>query len=85
MLAGLLVLVVRARPAVRALLGILLGGAVALVTTRRVAPFLFGLTPADPATWAISALALAAVSMTACALPAWRAARLDPNAVLRAE
>ena len=39
----------------------------------------------DPATWAISALALAGVSVAACALPAWRAARLDPNAVLRAE
>jgi predicted permease len=65
--------------------GLLLGGAAALVTTRWIAPFLFGLTPADPATWAISALALAAVSVAACALPAWRAARMDPNAVLRAE
>lgn len=65
--------------------GLLLGGAVALATTRWIAPFLFGLSPADPATWAISALALAGVSVAACALPAWRAARLDPNAVLRAE
>jgi ABC-type antimicrobial peptide transport system permease subunit len=65
--------------------GLLLGGAAALAATRWVAPFLFDLTPTDPATWAISALALAAVSVTACALPAWRAARLDPNAVLRAE
>jgi predicted permease len=65
--------------------GLLLGVAAALAATRRVAPFLFGLTPADPATWAVSALALAAVSVAACALPAWRAARLDPNAVLRAE
>ena len=65
--------------------GLLLGGAAALATTRWVAPFLFGLAPTDPATWALSALALAAVSVAACALPAWRAARLDPNAVLRAE
>lgn len=65
--------------------GLVLGGAAALVTTRWIAPFLFGLTPADPATWAMSVLALAAVSVAACALPAWRAARLDPNAVLRAE
>ncbi|HEX2204967.1 MAG TPA: ABC transporter permease [Longimicrobium sp.] len=65
--------------------GLLLGGAGALVATRWVAPFLFGVAPSDPATWAISALALAAVSVAACALPAWRAARLDPNAVLRAE
>lgn len=65
--------------------GLLLGGAAALATTRWVAPFLFGLAPTDPATWAIAALALAAVSAAACALPAWRAARMDPNAVLRAE
>ncbi|HET8654141.1 MAG TPA: FtsX-like permease family protein, partial [Longimicrobiaceae bacterium] len=65
--------------------GLVLGGVVALATTRWVASFLFGLTPTDPATWAISALALAAISVTACALPAWRAARLDANAVLRAE
>jgi predicted permease len=65
--------------------GLLLGGLASLATTRWVAAFLFGLTPADPATWALSALALAAVSLAACALPAWRAARLDPNAVLRAE
>jgi putative ABC transport system permease protein len=65
--------------------GLLLGGGLALATTHWAGPFLFGLTPADPATWAISALALAAVSAAACALPAWRAARLDPNMVLRAE
>lgn len=65
--------------------GLLLGSVVALAATRSVTPFLFGLTPADPATWALSALALAAVSVTASALPAWRASRLDANAVLRAE
>lgn len=65
--------------------GLLLGGAVALATTRWMASFLFGLTPTDPATWMISALALAAVAVTACAIPAWRAAQLDPNVVLRVE
>jgi ABC-type antimicrobial peptide transport system permease subunit len=65
--------------------GLLLGAAVALGTTRWVSPFLFGVAPSDPATWAISTVALAAGSMAACALPAWRAARLDPNGVLRGE
>jgi putative ABC transport system permease protein len=67
------------------LLGLLVGGAVAVVATRRVAPFLFGVTPSDPATWMTSALILAVVSLLAGAIPAWRAARMDPNAVLRAE
>jgi ABC-type antimicrobial peptide transport system permease subunit len=67
------------------LLGLLVGGAGAVVATRRVAPFLFGVTPSDPATWMTSALILAVVGLLAGALPAWRAARMDPNAVLRAE
>ena len=65
--------------------GLLVGAVVAGVATRWVAPFLFGLAPLDVATWAVSMLALAAVSVTACAVPAWRAARMDANAVLRAE
>ena len=65
--------------------GLVLGAAVAAVATRWVAPFLFGLAALDAATWLVSALALAAVSVTACAVPAWRAARMDANAVLRAE
>ena len=67
------------------LLGVLVGGITALAATRRVAPFLFGVTPSDPSTWMASAAILAAVGLLAGALPAWRAARLDANAVLRAE
>jgi predicted permease len=65
--------------------GLLLGAAGALVATRWVESFLFGLAPWDPATWAASATTLALAAVAACAIPAWRAARMDPNAVLRAE
>jgi putative ABC transport system permease protein len=67
------------------LLGVLVGGVTAVAATRRVAPFLFGVTPSDPTTWMTSAVILAVVGLLAGALPAWRAARMDPNAVLRAE
>jgi predicted permease len=67
------------------LLGVLVGAVVAVAATRRVAPFLFGVTPSDPTTWMASAAILATVGLLAGALPAWRAARMEPNAVLRAE
>lgn len=67
------------------LVGILVGGIAAVVTTRHVAPFLFGVTPSDPTTWIASAAMLAMVGLLAGALPAWRAASMDANAALRAE
>ncbi len=67
------------------LVGLALGALVAAVMVRRVAPFLFGMAPSDPATWALSALTLALAAAAAGALPAWRAARLDPMESLREE
>jgi putative ABC transport system permease protein len=65
--------------------GLLLGAAGALVATRWMESFLFGLAPSDLATWTASAMTLALAAVAACAIPAWRATRLDPNAVLREE
>jgi ABC-type lipoprotein release transport system permease subunit len=46
---------------------------------------LFGVSPTDPVTFLGMALVLAAVAAAASAVPAWRAARVDPVRVLRAE
>jgi predicted permease len=46
---------------------------------------LFGISPADPLTFAGSAVFLIAIVMVACWAPAWRAARVDPCMALRAE
>jgi predicted permease len=67
------------------LIGIVLGGALAVASTRLVRSLLFGLTPTDPATFAMSALALGVVAMAAAFVPAARAARLDPMEALREE
>ncbi|MBV9880620.1 MAG: ABC transporter permease [Gemmatirosa sp.] len=64
-------------------LGVVLGAAGAAAAARLMAPFLFGLSPADPATWALSAAVLSAVALAAGALPAWRAATLDPVSAIR--
>ena len=65
--------------------GIVAGALLAFAGTRFVASLLYGVTPTDPATFALSALALAVVAMAAAMLPAWRAARLDPMEALREE
>ncbi len=67
------------------IVGVALGAVVALASTRLLGTFLFGVTASDPVTLALSAVALAVVAMTAGALPAWRAARLDPMVTLREE
>jgi ABC-type antimicrobial peptide transport system permease subunit len=46
---------------------------------------IYGIRPSDPATFATVALILAAVSMVASIIPAWRATRVDPLQVLREE
>jgi putative ABC transport system permease protein len=65
--------------------GAVLGVLIALAATRLLKSFLYGLTATDPATLAFSVAALAAVALAAGALPAWRAARLDPMDALREE
>jgi ABC-type lipoprotein release transport system permease subunit len=46
---------------------------------------LFEISPRDPITFAIVAGLLAIVALIACAVPAWRATRVDPLTVLRME
>lgn len=68
-----------------ALLGCALGTAGALLAARALRGLLFGVRPADPATFAaVVGLVLAAAAL-ACGVPARRAARVDPAEVLRDE
>ena len=68
-----------------AAIGIALGIGVAVVVTRVMSAFLFGVGPTDPMTYAIVSTALAAVALFATYLPARRASRVDPIVALRAE
>lgn len=68
-----------------AVAGLAAGGAIALGAGRWMRPLLFAESPADPAVYAIVATILLAVALVASASPAWRAARTDPNLVLRSE
>lgn len=65
--------------------GILMGIGVAMVVTRVMSTFLFGVGPMDPVTYAAVSGTLAAVALIGTYLPARRATRVDPLVALRAE
>jgi putative ABC transport system permease protein len=66
-------------------IGVAIGVTAALLLTRSMESLLFEVTPSDPLTFVTTSVALAAVALSACALPAIRAARSDPAAALRQE
>jgi len=65
------------------IVGVVLGVALALIATRLISSFLYGLTATDPRTLVSSGGLLLLVALLAAAKPAWRAAGLDPVAALR--
>jgi putative ABC transport system permease protein len=65
--------------------GVIVGLAGAVIVTRVLQSFLFGVTPTDPIAFTIVTLLLLAVGLLAAWLPARRATRIDPSAALRAE
>jgi ABC-type antimicrobial peptide transport system permease subunit len=62
--------------------GIATGLIAAAALTRSLASLLFGVAPLDLLTFAGAAALLATVALAACAIPAWRAARVDPAVAL---
>ncbi len=67
------------------LVGVSAGLAGALVGGRWIAALLFGVTPADPATFAAAVFTLGVTAACATYLPARRAASIDPADALRAD
>jgi len=66
-------------------LGIAIGLAASVAATRAIVSMLFGVSRLDATTYLAVVVTLGAVAMIACGVPAWRAARLDPNRALRTE
>jgi putative ABC transport system permease protein len=66
-------------------IGLTAGTVAALASARTLSSLLFGVAPWDPAVLAAAAAVLGLVSVAASCLPARRAARVDPVAVLSSE
>jgi putative ABC transport system permease protein len=66
-------------------LGVAIGLAGAVVSSRALITLLFGVSRLDPFTYLGVVGVLLVVSAVACSLPAWRAAQVDPSITLRAE
>jgi len=67
------------------ILGVLIGGAIALFAGRWVGPLLFNVKPTDPGVYTFVAITLLVVATFATLIPAMRAARVNPNVALRSE
>jgi ABC-type antimicrobial peptide transport system permease subunit len=66
-------------------IGCLVGGFIAYGAARAMQALLFGLTPADPVTFAAGLLVVVLVTMAGALAPAYRAVRIDPLLAMRAE
>jgi predicted permease len=67
------------------LIGVAIGLATALTTTRFISSLLFGLAPNDPVTVTGAAILLIGAATLACYIPARRATKVDPLQALRYE
>ena len=65
--------------------GIFLGGICAFAASQLLRAILYGVGPSDPVTYSSVVALLAAVGVIACCIPAWRASRTQPMAVIRLE
>jgi predicted permease len=68
-----------------AVLGVLCGGALALLALGGLRRLVHGVPLTDPLTWAAAVAVIVAVTLLACWVPAARAARLDPVEALRSD
>ena len=68
-----------------ALLGVAIGLIGSALAARSLASLLYGISALDPMTLGSASVALIAIALAACALPARRAAKIDPMRALRSE
>ena len=67
------------------LIGMVLGAAGALAMGHLLSSLIYGVKPTDPLTFVAVAAVLAVVALSACIIPAYRAAKVDPVVALRYE
>jgi ABC-type antimicrobial peptide transport system permease subunit len=65
-------------------IGVLVGLGAALTGVRFLSAFLYGISPHDALTFIAVAIVIVTIAAIACLVPAYRAAKVDPLAALRA-
>jgi len=83
--AGGVVALVMQRALTRAVVGVALGTAGALIAARAMASLLFGVGSADPVSFLGVAVLLLVVAVAATLIPALRAARVSPLVAIRTD
>ncbi|HET6959038.1 MAG TPA: FtsX-like permease family protein, partial [Vicinamibacterales bacterium] len=83
--AGSVMRMVVARGLTLMVAGLAIGLALAWALTRTLQNLLYGVAAGDPPTFAAVVVLLVLIALAACYLPARRASRVDPMAVLRAD
>jgi putative ABC transport system permease protein len=68
-----------------AMIGVAIGLCTSYALTRLMKTLLFDVSATDPLTFTVIALLLAIVALTACWIPARRAAKVDPMVALRCD
>ena len=66
-------------------IGALAGLFVSSAASQLVRGMLYGIAPVDGPTYAIAGMTIFLIALAACGLPAYRASRLDPATILRAD
>jgi ABC-type antimicrobial peptide transport system permease subunit len=82
--SNVVLLIIKQGMAVTAV-GVAAGVAGAMALTRFMSSMLYGVSAADPLIIVLVSLSLASIALLACAVPALRAARVDPIVALRYE
>jgi putative ABC transport system permease protein len=82
--SGIIALIVRQGMTLTGI-GAMLGIIGASLASQAIGGLLFGISRFDPFTYLAATVLLSAVAVVACALPAWRASRIDPMLALRYE
>jgi ABC-type antimicrobial peptide transport system permease subunit len=67
------------------LIGLSIGGPLALVSAQAIRSLVFGVAANDPLTLVMSVVVLVLAALLATAIPLWRATRVDPMVALRWE